>query len=366
MKSSFTTTTASIQDFGDLDGLDLAPCPSWLVDMESVQCDDGLRSELDDVSFDLPYSKSIYPLEITQDHVPELAELSTPELSFNLQDLINVNNSQVDELSDSLLSYIPKGAKPAEFQDSSSCQVDLSELLSADQLTSELQLSRNSLSSLLGMPEQNDLYRVEESLVNSTDDQFFIQQPLNVESNTLSNSKNLPIKEQELKTTIPTVVKLKEERVDNTTNCYRNGTFSEKQQLDQDGDTNCSLGLSTEFSTLPEDVEIRRQKSSGISIKSTFKNKGKKNIDKSSEEYRKRRERNNVAVRKSREKAKRRANLTNQRVNELLRENEALWSRIDLLSKELSVLKTLLKNVGLSVDNLDPELRRKLEIDKYL
>ncbi|XP_076321370.1 uncharacterized protein LOC143230927 [Tachypleus tridentatus] len=336
--------------------------------MEPVQCDDGLRSELDDVSFDLPYSKSICPLELTQDHVPELAELSTPELSFNLQELINVNNSQVDELSDSvsLLSYIPKGAKPAEFQDSSSCQVDLSELLSADQLTSESQLSSNNLSSLLGMPQQNDLYRVEASLVNSTEDQFFSQQPLNVESNILSNSKHLSIKEQELKTTIPTVVKLKEERVDNTTNCYRNGTFSEKQQLDQDGDTNSSFGLSTEFSTLAEDVEIRRQKSCGISIKSTFKNKGKKNIDKSSEEYRKRRERNNIAVRKSREKAKRRANLTNQRVNELLRENEALWSRIDLLSKELSVLKTLLKNVGLSVDNLDPELRRKLEVDKYL
>ncbi|XP_022245167.1 uncharacterized protein LOC111086475 [Limulus polyphemus] len=287
--------------------------------MEPVQCYDGLPPEFDGVSSDLRYS-----------------------------------------------------AKPAEFQDSSSCQIDLSELLSTEQLTSESLPSGNNLSSLLGMPQQHNVYGVDASLTNSIDDQFLNQQPLEVESNTLSNSKHLSIKEEALKITIPTVVKLKEERVDNTSSCHRNPTsesipFSEKHKLDQDRNTNNSnINFSTEFGTLAEDVEVRREKSSSTGIKSTSKNKGKKNIDKCSEEYKKRRERNNIAVRKSREKAKRRTNLTNQRVNELLRENEALWSRVDLLSKELNVLKSLLNNVGVSVDNLDPELKRKLGIDEHL
>uniref|UniRef100_H3C1U7 CCAAT/enhancer-binding protein gamma n=1 Tax=Tetraodon nigroviridis TaxID=99883 RepID=H3C1U7_TETNG len=67
----------------------------------------------------------------------------------------------------------------------------------------------------------------------------------------------------------------------------------------------------------------------------------KQPADKDSEEYRLRRERNNLAVKKSRMRSKQKAMDTQQRVNELKEENERLEAKIKLLSKELSVLKDL-------------------------
>ena len=68
--------------------------------------------------------------------------------------------------------------------------------------------------------------------------------------------------------------------------------------------------------------------------------KGRKRaLDKDSEEYRARRDRNNVAVRKSRDKAKVRQAETEQRVKELTTENDRLTKKCDLLQKELNVLK---------------------------
>lgn len=67
----------------------------------------------------------------------------------------------------------------------------------------------------------------------------------------------------------------------------------------------------------------------------------KTSADKDSDEYRQRRERNNLAVKKSRMRSKQKAQDTQQRVNELKEENERLEAKIKLLSKELSVLKDL-------------------------
>jgi len=64
-------------------------------------------------------------------------------------------------------------------------------------------------------------------------------------------------------------------------------------------------------------------------------------LDKNSDEYKKRRERNNMAVKKSRNKSKMRTQQTMQRVNELKEENERLETKVKLLSKELSFLKDL-------------------------
>uniref|UniRef100_A0A8C4NGF1 CCAAT enhancer binding protein beta n=1 Tax=Eptatretus burgeri TaxID=7764 RepID=A0A8C4NGF1_EPTBU len=75
----------------------------------------------------------------------------------------------------------------------------------------------------------------------------------------------------------------------------------------------------------------------------------RKEMDKSSNEYRARRERNNIAVRKSRDKAKRRSLETQQRVLELTTENERLLQRIDVLGRELSTLRHLLKGLPESV-----------------
>uniref|UniRef100_UPI00358E31D4 CCAAT/enhancer-binding protein beta-like n=1 Tax=Myxine glutinosa TaxID=7769 RepID=UPI00358E31D4 len=64
-------------------------------------------------------------------------------------------------------------------------------------------------------------------------------------------------------------------------------------------------------------------------------------LDKSSEEYRLRRERNNIAVRKSRDKAKRRSVETQHRVLDLTTENSRLRRRIEVLVRELGALRAL-------------------------
>jgi len=74
----------------------------------------------------------------------------------------------------------------------------------------------------------------------------------------------------------------------------------------------------------------------------------KKALDKCSDEYRVKRDRNNVAVRKSREKSRNRVLDTEKRVKELEEENTKLRSNITLLTKELNVLKSLFTSAGVS------------------
>ncbi|KAM9408985.1 CCAAT/enhancer-binding protein gamma [Pholidichthys leucotaenia] len=81
----------------------------------------------------------------------------------------------------------------------------------------------------------------------------------------------------------------------------------------------------------------------------------KPTVDKDSDEYRQRRERNNLAVKKSRMRSKQKAMDTQQRVNELKEENERLEAKIKLLSKELSVLKDLfLEHAHNLAENVQP------------
>ncbi|XP_054640154.1 CCAAT/enhancer-binding protein beta [Dunckerocampus dactyliophorus] len=74
--------------------------------------------------------------------------------------------------------------------------------------------------------------------------------------------------------------------------------------------------------------------------------KAKKRLDKDSEEYRLRRERNNLAVRKSRDKAKMRNLETQHKVLELAAENDRLQKRVEQLSRELATLRNLLSATG--------------------
>nr|XP_033770749.1 CCAAT/enhancer-binding protein beta [Geotrypetes seraphini] len=73
--------------------------------------------------------------------------------------------------------------------------------------------------------------------------------------------------------------------------------------------------------------------------------KAKKSVDKQSDEYKIRRERNNIAVRKSRDKAKIRNMETQHKVLELTAENERLQKKVDQLSRELSTLRNLFKQL---------------------
>ena len=74
-------------------------------------------------------------------------------------------------------------------------------------------------------------------------------------------------------------------------------------------------------------------------VKSTSKASKRKSCDKASEEYRLKRERNNIAVRKSRSKSKMKHIQTEVRVSELTEENEQLRSKVVLLQRELAALR---------------------------
>uniref|UniRef100_A0A2P2IDV7 CCAAT/enhancer-binding protein epsilon-like n=1 Tax=Hirondellea gigas TaxID=1518452 RepID=A0A2P2IDV7_9CRUS len=77
------------------------------------------------------------------------------------------------------------------------------------------------------------------------------------------------------------------------------------------------------------------------------------------EEYRRRRERNNIAVRKSREKAKARSRDTEERVKLLSRENDKLSKRCELLSKEVTVLHSVFSQY--LPEHVHREVRKQLE-----
>ncbi|XP_063155318.1 CCAAT/enhancer-binding protein delta [Candoia aspera] len=72
---------------------------------------------------------------------------------------------------------------------------------------------------------------------------------------------------------------------------------------------------------------------------------GKKCVDRFSPEYRQRRERNNIAVRKSRDKAKRRNQEMQQKLVELSAENERLHKKIEQLSRDLTSLRHFFKQL---------------------
>jgi CCAAT/enhancer binding protein (C/EBP) gamma len=82
----------------------------------------------------------------------------------------------------------------------------------------------------------------------------------------------------------------------------------------------------------------------------------RKPLDKGSDEYRRRREKNNEAVKKSRIKSKVKTAETQDQVNELIHENQLLNQKVASLSKEFELLKELYqahaKNPG-SQDEID-------------
>ncbi|XP_067882141.1 CCAAT/enhancer-binding protein epsilon-like [Heterodontus francisci] len=73
--------------------------------------------------------------------------------------------------------------------------------------------------------------------------------------------------------------------------------------------------------------------------------KSKKLVNKDSVEYRLRRERNNIAVRKSRDKAKRRNMETQQKAMQFMSENERLRNKVEQLSQELETLRGLFRQM---------------------
>ncbi|KAM7379442.1 hypothetical protein PAMP_004991 [Pampus punctatissimus] len=95
--------------------------------------------------------------------------------------------------------------------------------------------------------------------------------------------------------------------------------------------------------TTPEPVSaVSSAKSSPRKI---GREKGKKAVDRYSFEYRQRRERNNIAVRKSRDKAKMRNLEMQQKLIELSSENDRLHKTVEQLTRELTGLRDFFKQI---------------------
>lgn len=80
-----------------------------------------------------------------------------------------------------------------------------------------------------------------------------------------------------------------------------------------------------------------------------------KNVDKGTDEYRRRRERNNIAVRKSREKAKVRSREVEEKVKALLKEKDALVRRLEEMSNEVHLHKQIYMHL---MSHSNPEIKQ--------
>ncbi|KAM3604941.1 uncharacterized protein V6R79_018398 [Siganus canaliculatus] len=95
--------------------------------------------------------------------------------------------------------------------------------------------------------------------------------------------------------------------------------------------------------TTPEPVSSNSSAKS--SPRKMGRDKSKKAVDRFSLEYRQRRERNNIAVRKSRDKAKMRNLEMQQKMIELSSENDRLHKTIEQLTRELTGLRDFFKQM---------------------
>ncbi|CAL8131718.1 unnamed protein product [Orchesella dallaii] len=84
-------------------------------------------------------------------------------------------------------------------------------------------------------------------------------------------------------------------------------------------------------------------------------------MDKNSSEYREKREKNNNAVKRSRDKSKAKAVEAQVRVQKLQTENEYLRSTVDNMTTELKYLKEMLISQAGAVEYLSPQMEQELE-----
>lgn len=113
-----------------------------------------------------------------------------------------------------------------------------------------------------------------------------------------------------------------------------------------DETTNSSMDSSPTSEDTERDMINRRGlKKSGGPVRKLARF-GNKQVIKYSEEYHDRRIKNNEAVKKSRMKAKEKQKDTEQKMNKLAEENRTLNDRVDMLLKELTVLKSLYRELN--------------------
>jgi len=83
-------------------------------------------------------------------------------------------------------------------------------------------------------------------------------------------------------------------------------------------------------------------------------------VDRNSEEYRKRRERNNIAVRRSREKAKQKIQAKEDELKMLTISNSCLKRRCEVLEEEVKILRSVHETFNQRLDPIWIEAERRL------
>ncbi|XP_076335354.1 uncharacterized protein LOC143238734 [Tachypleus tridentatus] len=312
--------------------------------MESPYLYDGSLHELEDVKPNVSVGSSVLPVNIDCSQ-PELAELNSPEFSIDLQNFINSNISQGSSLNDTF-SEIFNGGKT-----SSNVAENAIELLSTETWSKP---APSATVSIPGMPQQvalrterygaaNPGIKIKQEPVDFNNFDHFLDLGLLGDFSSVKDRQQRSVAACE-SSSVP--------RTLTTTSSL----------LDSFGGTDLGQDLTE---GMQNSLDSCSSNSSSYRTSTHGKNKGKKTVDKGSDEYRRRRERNNIAVRKSREKAKQRSRDTERRVSELSRENESLRSRVELLNKELNVLRSLLTNVGVPQENVDSEIAKIVHIDHF-
>lgn len=112
------------------------------------------------------------------------------------------------------------------------------------------------------------------------------------------------------------------------------------------------LSSSKHFSSIEEDELMSGSDEGSFSETDGRRSAGKGGsripLDKNSDEYKRRREKNNEAVRRSREKAKIKYTLTEDRIQKLRAEKKELEAKANGMKKELNVLQELAKTFGIN------------------
>ena len=86
----------------------------------------------------------------------------------------------------------------------------------------------------------------------------------------------------------------------------------------------------------------------------------RKRLDKESPEYKRRRMMNNLAVKKSREKAKAESRKVEEKVGKLTTENEVLQKRVEQLSEEIKFLRGFFSNIKGLPENIQHQISKTL------
>jgi len=116
-----------------------------------------------------------------------------------------------------------------------------------------------------------------------------------------------------------------------------------KQSLKREYMDDENIDINDDISSDSDDERTRRRPSKMAKRmpKKVSRNSSIADSDEEGDDYKKKRERNNIAVKKSRIKSKMRMEETKKRVDSLKSENDELQNKIDVLNKELDFLKEL-------------------------